>query len=265
MNDVTTLIEALPYIREFRGETFVIRCAARLSDGYRDALCRDVAMLRFVGVKAVLVHPHEDGGEAGSDGRNPTNHELVHTLGAFGNATGFSGSDGAPRWLLSTDGEGDLQANADLVLHVIDDYTPVIEAVAVDPGGAARSADPDLAAAKLAIALGAYNVIMVPGAEPVLIEDGGERREVSEMSTAPEVMERIVGESPTRESVDAGALAISEGVRFAHIVSDRESHGLLLELFTDDGSGTKLRSPQAWAEAASAEPGAFPASGYTLR
>lgn len=261
--DVTTLIEALPYIREFRGETFVIRCGAELSDEYRDALCRDLAMLRFVGVQTVLVHPHEDDGAArASDGRQLVNHQLVHTLGAYGKTTGLSGSDGAPAWLLSNDERGDLRANADLVEHVIEDYTPVIEAVAVDPGGDVQAADPDLAAAKLAIELAAYKVILVPGAEPVLIEEGGERREVSEMSTSTELIERIVSGPQTRASVAAGALAISRGVRFAHVVSSAEPHGLLLELFTDGGSGTKLRSPDAWAEAASEDPEEFPVGGW---
>ncbi len=263
--DVTTLIEALPYIREFREETFVIRCAAELDNEYREALCRDLAMLRFVGVRTVLVHPHEDDGEAApgaGNGRQLVNHQLVHSLGAYGKTTGLSGSDGAPAWLLSTDERGELRANADLVLHVIEDYTPVIEAVAVDPGGDVQAADPDQAAAKLAIALDAYKVILVPGAEPVLIEDGGERREVSEMSSSAELTQRIVSGPSTRASVEAGALAISRGVRFAHIVSSAEPHGLLLELFTDSGSGTKLRSPDAWAEAASAEPELYPASGW---
>lgn len=263
--DVTTLIEALPYIREFRGQRFVIRCGAKLDDEYREALCRDLAMLRFVGVQTVLVHPHEDGGETApgaGDGRQLVNHQLVHSLGAYGKTTGLSGSDGAPAWLLSIDERGELQANADLVLHVIKDYTPVIEAVAVDPGGDVRTADPDLAAAKLAIALEAYKVILVPGAEPVLIEEDGGRREVSEMSTATELVERIVSGPETRASVTAGALAISAGVRFAHLVSSAEPHGLLLELFTDGGSGTKLRSPDAWAEAAAEKPEKFPASGW---
>jgi acetylglutamate kinase len=260
--DVTTLIEALPYIREFRGKTFVIRCAAELSDEYREALCRDIAMLRFVGVKAVLMHPHEHDGDSGSgDGRNLVNHQLVHSLGAYGNTTGLSGSDGAPRWLLSIDAQGDLRANADLVLHVVNDYTPVIEAVAVDPVGNVQAADPDVAAAKLAIALGAYKVILVAGAERVSVEHGGERREVSEMSTAGDVLARIVSGPDIRASVEAGRHAISRGVRFAHIVRGDEPHGLLLELFTDGGSGTKLRSPEAWAEAPSED---FPACGYTL-
>lgn len=266
--DVTTLIEALPYIKEFREKTFVIRCAAELSDEYREALCRDLAMLRFVGVKTVLVHPHPGQDEAGSspgDGRNLVNHQLVHSLGAYGNTTGLSGSDGAPRWLLSTDDRGKLWANADLIQHVIDDYTPVVEAVAVDPAGDVHPADPDLAAAKLAIALEAYKVILVPGGERVLIDHDGERREVSEMRTSEEVIERIVSQSPTRSSVDASAFAISGEVRFAHVVSGEEPHGLLLELFTDGGTGTKLRSAEAWEEAAANEPEAFPASGYTLR
>jgi acetylglutamate kinase len=262
MADVTTLIEALPYIREFRGKTFVVRCAAQLSDEYREALCRDIAMLRFVGIKTVLVHPHEGGDGAGrgsTDGRQLVNHQLVHSLGAYGNATGLSGSDGAPRWLLSTDESGGLRANADLVLHVIDDYTPVIEAVAVDPAGDARPADPDMAAARLAVALGAYKLILVAGADRVTLEEGGERREVSEMSAAEDVLSRIVSGSETRAAVDAAALSIARGVRYAHILRGDEPHGLLLELFTDGGSGTKIRSAAEWAEAED-----LPPSGYTL-
>jgi acetylglutamate kinase len=260
--DVTTLIEALPYIREFRGETFVIRCAADLSDEHREALCRDIAMLRFVGVNAVLMHPHEDGGRSGSsDGRQLVNHQLVHSLGAYGDTMGLSGSDGAPRWLLSTDEQGNLRANADLVLHVITDYTPVIEAVAVDPDGNVHPADPDVAAAKLAIELGAYKVILVVGTDRVAVEHGGERREVSEMSTSDDVLGRIVSGPETRASVEACALAISQGVRFAHIVRDDEPHGLLIELFTDGGFGTKLRSAEAWADAPGED---LPGCGYTL-
>jgi acetylglutamate kinase len=261
-SDVTTLIEALPYIREFRGETFVVRCAEKLTQEFREALCRDIAMLRFVGVKSVLVHPYEgdQGSKSGLGEGRLVNHQLVHSLGVYGKTAGFSGSDGAPSWLLSIDETESLRANADLILHVIDDYTPVVEAVAVGPDGGVKPVNPDMAAAKLAIALNAYKVILVSGPERVAVEHEGKPREVSEMHDGEEVRARIVSGPETKTSVEAGAHAISEGVRFAHIVRSDEPHGLLLELFTDGGTGTKMRSREAWAK----DPVGYPTRGYTL-
>lgn len=254
MTNVDTLIEALPYIRQFRGKTFVIRCPARLSDTDRAALCRDVAMLRFVGVKAVIVHPYEEPTADGSLSSD-ANHRLVHALGEYGKATGLAGSDGAPRWLLSFSDEGKLVVNADLLLHVIDDYTPVIEAVAVGPNGAAVPADPDEAAAQLAVALDAYKVLFVVGDHRVTIEEGGE---VSEMRATADVISQVKVDPELDAAFREGICAIESGrVRFAHIIPTDFQHGLLLELFTDGGYGTKIRSGEDWARK-----GKLPSRGY---
>jgi acetylglutamate kinase len=257
MTNVDTLIEALPYIREFRGKTFVIRCAARLSDSDRAALCRDVAILRFVGVKAVIVHPHEEPAADGSLSSD-ANHRLVHALGEYGKATGLAGSDGAPRWLLSLSDEGDLVVDTDLLIHVIDDYTPVIEAVAVDPTGGAVPADPDAAAARLAVELGAYKVLFVVGDHRVTIEEGEERGEVSEMRATEDVVS-LIEVDPESDGAFKAALYAAESsrVRFAHLIPTDFEHGLLLELFTHGGYGTKIRSGEDWADEAE-----FPSRGY---
>lgn len=254
--NVETLIEALPYIREFRGETFVIRCAPHLSDQELEALCRDVAMLRFVGVKTVVVHPHEE--PTGEGLSTSANHRLVHAIGEYGKATGLAGSDGAPRWLLSVSEDGELSVNADLVLHVIEDYTPVIEAVAVGPNGEAVPADPDEATASLAIELGAYKAIFVVGEHRVMIDEGDETGEVSEMRGTPDVTSSIRVDPELDAAFRAALRAIQSGrVRFAHLIPTDLEHALLLELFTNGGYGTKIRSGEDWAKVPT-----FPARGY---
>jgi acetylglutamate kinase len=263
MTSVATLIEALPYIREFRGKTFVIRCPTRLSEEDRSALSRDVAMLRFVGVKAVVVHAAEEPAAGGSHaaGEGNTNHRLVHAIGDYGKATGLAGSDGAPRWLLSIADDGELLVDPDLVLHVIDDYTPVVEAVAVGPQGAAVPADPDLAAARLAVALDAYKVLFVVGDHRVVVDETDEQGEVSEMRATPEVVSLVKIDAELGAAFDAALDAVqSQRVRFAHLIPNDMAHALLLELFTQRGYGTKIRSSEDWARAEGEQ--GFPSRGY---
>src|SRR5258708_21023331 len=56
--DVGTLLEALPYIREFHGKTVVIKCggAAMEDGGLREEFARDVVLLKYVGLNPIVVH-----------------------------------------------------------------------------------------------------------------------------------------------------------------------------------------------------------------
>ena len=58
MRDVETLLEALPYIREFHGRTIVIKYggAAMEDPGLREDFARDVVLLKYVGLDPVVVH-----------------------------------------------------------------------------------------------------------------------------------------------------------------------------------------------------------------
>jgi len=263
MTSVDTLIEALPYIREFRGERFVIRCPAQLDEARREALSRDIGMLRFVGVKAVLVHPADSPFAEGNVAVRGENHRLVHALGDYGKATGLAGSDGAPRYLLSISSAGEVEVDPDLVLHVIDDYTPVIEAVAVTPSGDAAKADPDLAAARVAVALGAYKVLFVVGDHRVRAEQPDESGEISEMCSSDDVVS-LARMDPELKSAFRGAVeAVRSGrVTFGHLIPDDHPHGMLLELFTDRGYGTKIRSEASWQEAEVDNPKKYTQRGY---
>ncbi|MGH2924011.1 MAG: acetylglutamate kinase, partial [Solirubrobacterales bacterium] len=55
---VTTLLEALPYIRQFHGRTIVIKYggAAMRDEGLREAFATDVVLLKYVGINPVIVH-----------------------------------------------------------------------------------------------------------------------------------------------------------------------------------------------------------------
>src|ERR1700730_1197236 len=58
MRDVATLLEALPYIREFHGSTVVIKYGGAAMDDplLREEFARDVVLLKYVGVSPVVVH-----------------------------------------------------------------------------------------------------------------------------------------------------------------------------------------------------------------
>ena len=58
MRDVSTLLEALPYIREFHGRTVVIKYggAAMEDPALREDFARDVVLLKQVGINPIVVH-----------------------------------------------------------------------------------------------------------------------------------------------------------------------------------------------------------------
>src|ERR1700759_279113 len=58
VRDVATLLEALPYIREFHGKTVVIKYggAAMIDAALKEEFARDVVLLKYVGMTPVIVH-----------------------------------------------------------------------------------------------------------------------------------------------------------------------------------------------------------------
>ena len=93
------------------------------------------------------------------------------------------------------------------------------------------------AAGAIAQAMGAYKVIFLTDVEAWLDENA---KRISQ-ATAGEVRERLpqVG-GGMRPKLEACLTALEGGVGNAHIIDGRRPHSLLLELFTDEGIGTKL-------------------------
>jgi acetylglutamate kinase len=279
MRDVGTLLEALPYIREFHGKTVVIKYGgAAMSDpALREEFARDVVLLKYVGLNPVLVHgggpditsymerldlPVEFvGGLRVSDEATvevakmvlvgKVNKDIVLRLGRHGQpAVGLSGDDGQLFRVsrqAAPDGTdigfvGQIErVDVAVINHIAADYIPVIASVGADREGNSYNVNADEAAGAVARALGAYKVVFLTDVAGWLRDPGDPESKISEAG-ADEVAAALheVG-GGMRPKLQACLEAIHGGVTYAHIVDGRVPHSLLLELFTDAGIGTKIR------------------------
>jgi len=279
MRDVGTLLEALPYIREFHGRTVVIKYGgAAMSDpALREEFARDVVLLKYVGLNPIVVHgggpditaymerldlPVEFiGGLRVSDADTvevakmvlvgKVNKDIVLRLGRHGQpAVGLCGDDGLLFRVERTAGpDGEdigyvgriVRVEIGVIEHIAQDFIPVVASIGADREGRSYNVNADEAAGAVARALGAYKVMFLTDVAGWLRDPADPDSVVSEAG-ADEVEAALgaVG-GGMRPKLQACLDAIHGGVSHAHIVDGRVPHSLLLELFTDAGQGTKLR------------------------
>lgn len=280
MRDVATLLEALPYIREFHGKTIVIKYggAAMEDTALREEFARDVVLLKYVGLNPIVVHgggpditsymerlglPVEFvGGLRVSDPATveiakmvlvgKVNKEIVLRLGRHGQpAVGLCGDDGSLFRVGRRGGPagedigfvGQVErVNVDVLHHVARDYIPVIASVGADREGNSYNVNADEAAGAVAGALGAYKIVFLTDVRGWLA-DAEDPDSLIGQASAAEVQARLDGlEGGMRPKLAACVEAINGGVNSAHILDGRIPHSLLLELFTDAGIGTKIEA-----------------------
>jgi len=256
MRDVATLLEALPYIREFHGKTVVIKYggAAMTDVKLKEEFARDVVLLKYVGMNPVIVHG--GGPDITSymerldlpvqfvDGLRVSDAATVNRHGQP--AIGLCGDDGllfrAARQAAPSGQDigfvGRIErVDVDVLTHVAQDYIPVIASVGADREGNSYNINADEAAGAVARALGAYKLVFLTDVAGWLSDRG----QVISETTASEVATALpTVQGGMRPKLAACLDAIDGGVSFAHIVDGREPHSLLLELFTDAGQGTKI-------------------------
>ena len=276
--NVDTLLEALPYIREFHGRTVVIKYggSAMREEALREAFATDVVLLKYVGLNPVIVHGggpeiteymerlglevrfHE--GLRVSDAETvevarmvligKLNSDIVQRLNRHGQpAVGLSGQDGtlfevAPVPNAEQVGfVGSIErVDVDVLNHIAADYIPVVASSASDREGYAYNVNADEAAGKVAAALGAYKAVFLTDVTGWLDDPADEASLISH-ATVGEVEEKLGSiEGGMRPKLAACVEAIRGGAQSAHIVDGRRPHSLLLELFTDAGIGTMVTS-----------------------
>ena len=275
-SNVDTLLEALPYIKEFHGRTVVIKYggSAMREEALREAFATDVVLLKYVGLNPVIVHGggpeiteymerlglevrfHE--GLRVSDAETvevarmvllgKLNSDIVQRLNRHGQpAVGLSGQDGtlfevAPVPNAEQVGfVGSIErVDVDVLNHIAADYIPVIASSASDREGNAYNVNADEAAGKVAAALGAYKAVFLTDVVGWLADPADEASLISR-ATVGEVEARLDGTGGgMRPKLAACVDAIRGGTQSAHIVDGRQPHSLLLELFTDAGIGTMV-------------------------
>jgi acetylglutamate kinase len=277
-----TLLEALPYIREFHGKTVVIKYggAAMTDPELREEFARDVVLLKYVGLNPIVVHgggpeitaymerldmPVEFvGGLRVSNEQTvevakmvlvgKVNKDIVLRINRHGQpAVGLCGDDGLLFRVATMEGpEGEdigfvgriERVDAGVIEHIAADYIPVIASVGADRAGASHNVNADEAAGAVARALGAYKVIFLTDVAGWLRDPADPTSVISETG-ADEVEAALPAVAGgMRPKLRACLDAIHGGVTYAHIVDGRVPHSLLLELFTDAGVGTKVRPAQ---------------------
>ena len=209
--NVDTLLEALPYIREFHGRTVVIKYggSAMRDEALREGFATDVVLLKYVGLNPVIVHGggpeiteymerlglevrfHE--GLRVSDPETvevarmvllgKVNSDIVQRLNRHGQpAVGLSGQDGSLFGVSPVPNAEQVgfvgsidRVDVDVLNHIAADYIPVIASSASDREGNAYNVNADEAAGKVAAALGAYKAIFLTDVVGWLADPDDER------------------------------------------------------------------------------------------
>jgi acetylglutamate kinase len=280
MRDVGTLLEALPYIREFHSKTVVIKYggAAMEDAALREDFARDVVLLKYVGLNPIVVHgggPEVTqymerlglpvqfvGGLRVSDADTvevakmvlvgKVNKEIVLRLARHGQpAVGLSGDDGSLFRVArrqAPDGQdigfvGSIErVNVDVIEHIASDYIPVIASVGADREGRSYNINADEAAGAVAGAMAAHKVMFLTDV-PGWLADPADPASLIGHATAEQVTAQLSSlAGGMLPKLTACVQAINAGVGAAHILDGRIAHSLLLELFTDAGVGTKIEA-----------------------
>ncbi|MEN4478259.1 acetylglutamate kinase [Mycolicibacterium cosmeticum] len=183
--------------------------------------------------------------------------ELVGLINAHGPyAVGITGEDArlltAVRRSVLVDGVptdiglvGDVEhVNTAAVLDLIAaGRIPVISTIAPDKDGVVHNINADTAAAAVAEALGAEKLLMLTDVEGLYTDWPDRASLVSEIDTAALTQLLPKLESGMVPKIEACLRAVHNGVPSAHVIDGRVEHCVLVELLTDEGTGTKVVKP----------------------
>jgi acetylglutamate kinase len=269
------LVEALPFIRKFHGDTIVVKIGGSSMAEAKENILEDIVLLRYVGMNPVVVHGggseitawQEKMGIESTfvDGLRVTdeksievvkmvltgkvNPELVAALnGLGGQAVGMSGEDGPCILVKPLGGAGGVdlglvgevaQVNPEPIRALLDrNYIPVVASLGLGYDGKSYNINADTVAAELAVALGARKLILLTDVEG--IKDKNDK-------LITEIRAHDVGDMIDDGTVTGGmipkvkaAVRALAGVEKAHIIDGRVPHALLLELLTAEGIGTMV-------------------------
>jgi len=272
------LTEALPYIQRFRGKTVVVKYGgnAMTDPALQSGFARDIVLMKLVGIDPVVVHG--GGPQIGQmldklgkksefvDGMRVTdgetmdvvemvlggsvNKQIVSLINQHGGrAVGLTGKDGGlirARQLAASAAlgrVGEVDAIDPKIVRSLEEggFIPVIAPVGVDAIGNTYNINADLVAGTLAGVLKAEKLMLLTNTTGVLDSDGHLLTGLS-----PRDVEGLIDNG----TIYGGMLpkircaldAVASGVRAAHIIHGRVEHACLLELFTDAGVGTLIRS-----------------------
>ncbi len=269
------LTAALPYIQKYSGKTVVVKYGgnAMINDELKHDVMSDIILLTMVGIKVVLVHgggPEISdmlgrlgiksefvGGLRRTDGQTAevvqmvlagkTNKDLVARIGTLGGrALGLCGIDGGMIQAVPKSPElglvGEIvQVDPRPIVNALESgYIPVVATVGTDAAGTTYNINADTAAAELAVALRAENLITLTDIRGLMrnLDDPDSLIRQLSVGEAEALIESGAVAGGMIPKVRSCARAVRGGVKKAVMIDGRIPHSILIEIFSDEGIGT---------------------------
>lgn len=271
------LVEAMPYINKFNGQTVVIKYggSAMTDEQLKNSVIGDIAYLKAVGINPVVVH---GGGPAINkalksagiesqfkNGLRVTDRKTVETaeevLSGLVNksivsdfqkhgtkAVGISGKDGLLLEALKSPDDigyvGEIfRVNPQIIKTLTEaSFVPVISPIGTDENGETYNINADNAAVEIAIALKAAKLVFMTDIDGV--RQDAENPDTLLSKLTPVQIEKMIKDKSINggmiPKVKSCARAIKSGVKSVHIINGKIKHSLLLEIYTHDGIGTVI-------------------------
>ena len=269
-----TLIEALPYIRKFNAKIVVIKYggSAMENEGLKISVMQDIALLKLVGLKPVIIHGGgkeitalcESLGVASSfkDGLRVSSKEavnvaemalykinktLVQNLQCQGvKAIGICGKDG--ELIQCTQKDEDLgfvgqivSVKGEVLRDLLEkDFLPVIAPIGMDESYNSYNINADDVACGVAQALRAEKLVFLSDVEGVYKDYADKNSLISKLSLNEAKALANSTQGGMLVKLKSCIQACENGVKKVHILDGRVKHSLLLEIFTDKGIGTLI-------------------------
>jgi len=270
---VETLLDSLPFIKEFYGKTIVIKYggSAQIDEKLKESFAIDITMLYMVGIKPVIVHgggkriteilnalnvktEFKDGVRVTTEQSikiaemvlsGEINKEIVNMLNQHGaKAIGINGKDMSfmkAKSLMGYTGEVTSIDGEFLNKLLLENLIPVIAPIASGDGAThpGFNINADTAASEIAAAIGAKRVMFLTDTPGVLDENKNLLSSLNKAEIEKLKKDGVINGGMIPK-VDAALMAVDKGVEKAHIIDGRVEHSILLELLTSEGIGTEI-------------------------
>lgn len=278
VDKASILIEALPYIKKFRGKEVLIKYggAAMTYEDIRENVLHDLVFMNYVGIKPILIH---GGGiaitenlkkrgiqsqfvnglrvtdkatvEVVNDTLAEINKGIVHDINRFGaRAIGLSGHSAEILNVVKHTSEGDVGYVGEVTsvnimpLKELTEFNiiPVIYPIGIDENGEAYNVNADDAAAAVASAMGVQKIMILTNVKGIMRDAADESSLISSLKVdeVQNLIDKKIVTGGMIPKVRSAMTALKGGVKKAHIIDGRIKHSLLLEIFTDQGIGTEI-------------------------
>ena len=269
------LVDALPYIQKYNDKVVVIKYggSAMGNEDAKKAVMSDVVLLSLIGIKVVLVHgggpeinealkkigkePKFENGLRVTDEETmdivqlvlagKINKDLVSALAdCGGKAIGLCGADGGMiKVKQKSKSLGYVGTITDINTEIIENalesgYIPVIATVGVGTDSKSYNINADTAAAKIAAALNAENLILLTDTRGLLEDKDDETTliPVVNVSDVPKLVKENIVSGGMIPKVECCVEAVRRGVKRSFIIDGRIEHSILIEMLSNEGIGT---------------------------